>query len=137
MYSVYIYQVGIIILHTVEPGFVFVQVQRDCATILSAFFTSDGLANRALEYAVSLDHIMDFTRLRALSSLFSMINQGVRNILSYNNSHSDFPMQVTILPNIESTNSYVYLKLLFFNLRCSFNVLVSLIVSFQLSDMSF
>eukprot|EP00105_Crassostrea_gigas_P045649 XP_019929797.1 PREDICTED: cytoplasmic dynein 1 heavy chain 1 isoform X11 [Crassostrea gigas] len=70
-----------------------IQVQRDCATILSAFFSSDGLVNRALEYAVSLDHIMDFTRLRALSSLFSMINQGVRNILSYNNSHSDFPMQ--------------------------------------------
>lgn len=83
--------------------FAFVQVQRDCATILSAFFSSDGLVNRALEYAVSLDHIMDFTRLRALSSLFSMINQGVRNILSYNNSHSDFPMQVTKLQNIEST----------------------------------
>lgn len=92
--------------------FAFVQVQRDCATILSAFFSSDGLVNRALEYAVSLDHIMDFTRLRALSSLFSMINQGVRNILSYNNSHSDFPMQVTKLQNIESTYSYVYWKLL-------------------------
>lgn len=72
----------------------FLQLQRDCALILAPFFTSDGLVNRALEYAISLDHIMDFTRLRALSSLFSMINQGVRNVLSYNNSHVDFPMQV-------------------------------------------
>ncbi|XP_078314970.1 cytoplasmic dynein 1 heavy chain 1-like isoform X1 [Crassostrea virginica] len=69
------------------------QLQRDCALILAPFFTSDGLVNRALEYAISLDHIMDFTRLRALSSLFSMINQGVRNVISYNNSHVDFPMQ--------------------------------------------
>lgn len=35
---------------------------------------------------------MDFTRLRALCSLFSMVNQSVRNVLQYNASHSDFPM---------------------------------------------
>lgn len=35
---------------------------------------------------------MDFTRLRALSSLFSMLNQSVRNVLAYNHSHSDFPL---------------------------------------------
>ncbi|KAL3873221.1 hypothetical protein ACJMK2_036362 [Sinanodonta woodiana] len=69
------------------------QVQRDCATVLSPYFTSDGLISRCLEYAMNLDHIMDFTRLRALSSLFSMLNQGVRNITSYNQHHPDFPMQ--------------------------------------------
>ena len=36
---------------------------------------------------------MDFTRLRALGSLFSMLNQMVRNILLYNHQHADFPMQ--------------------------------------------
>merc|ERR1712142_383253 len=35
----------------------------------------------------------DFTRLRALGSLFSMLNQMVRNILLYNHQHLDFPMQ--------------------------------------------
>ena len=35
---------------------------------------------------------MDFTRLRALGSLFSMLNQTVRNVLAYNNNHPDFPM---------------------------------------------
>lgn len=38
------------------------------------------------------EHIMDFTRLRALSSLFSMLNQFVRNVLVYNQQHSDFPV---------------------------------------------
>lgn len=35
---------------------------------------------------------MDFTRLRALSSLFSMLNQFARNVLAYNQQHSDFPI---------------------------------------------
>jgi len=35
---------------------------------------------------------MDFTKTRALNSLFSLINQGVRNILLYNQQHQDFPM---------------------------------------------
>ena len=59
-----------------------------------SFFSSDGLVKRSLEYASTLEHIMDFTRLRALGSLFSMIKQAVRNIHQYNHSHNDFPMQV-------------------------------------------
>lgn len=35
---------------------------------------------------------MDFTRLRALSSLFSMLNKFARNVLAYNQQHSDFPI---------------------------------------------
>ncbi|XP_040576126.1 dynein heavy chain, cytoplasmic [Lepeophtheirus salmonis] len=69
------------------------QVQRDVANILSSMFSSDGLVKKCLEYAASQEHIMDFTRLRALSSLFSMLNQSVRNVLHYNHSHVDFPMQ--------------------------------------------
>ena len=70
------------------------QIQNDCANVLAPHFTSDALVIRALEYAFSQEHIMDFTRLRALGSLFSMLNQGVRNILQYNNTHHDFPMPV-------------------------------------------
>jgi len=69
------------------------QVQRDCADLLSTHFSSDGLVVRTLQYAETLDHVMDFTRLRALGSLFSMLNQMVRNVLNYNQSHPDFPMQ--------------------------------------------
>ena len=70
------------------------QVQRDGADLLSPYFTADGLVARCLQYAQTLDHIMDFTRLRALSSLFSMLNQMVRNIMNYNQFHPDFPLQV-------------------------------------------
>lgn len=76
----------------IETDFVCVQVQRETASILQPFFAPDGLVVRCLEFATQQEHIMDFTRLRALNSLFSMMNQGVRNILQYNHSHSDFPL---------------------------------------------
>ncbi|XP_074643936.1 cytoplasmic dynein 1 heavy chain 1-like isoform X2 [Tubulanus polymorphus] len=69
------------------------QVQRDACALLTPSFTSDGLTIRCMEYAATQEHIMDFTRLRALGSLFSMLNQAVRNVLSYNHNHPDFPMQ--------------------------------------------
>ncbi|XP_045484392.1 dynein heavy chain, cytoplasmic isoform X1 [Pieris rapae] len=68
------------------------QTQRDVAAILQPLFYGDGLVVKSLERAVSLDHIMDFTRHRALSSLHSMLNRGVRNILGYNRQHPDFPV---------------------------------------------
>lgn len=68
------------------------QAQRDIAMILAPYFGPDALVVRCLEFATKQEHIMDFTRLRALNSLFSMINQSVRNVLEYNESHSDFPL---------------------------------------------
>ena len=40
------------------------------------YMASDGLVLKSLEFARTLDHIMDFTKMRALGSLFSLINQG-------------------------------------------------------------
>ncbi|XP_074099131.1 dynein heavy chain, cytoplasmic isoform X3 [Cotesia typhae] len=74
---------------TMSPG---LSVQCEVASILQSYFAPDGLVVRCLEYAMKQEHIMDFTRLRALSSLFSMLNQAVRNILQYNHTHIDFPL---------------------------------------------
>ena len=78
-----------------------IAVQRAIASLLQPYFTADGLVNRCLDHASQLEHIMDFTRLRALGSLFSMINQSVRTVLHYNLTHSDFPM------NSEQLESYI------------------------------
>lgn len=57
------------------------QVQRDIAMLLQPYFSADGVVVRSLEYAANeQEHIMDFTRLRALSSLFSMLNQAARYV---------------------------------------------------------
>ena len=69
-------------------------MQSNIASILAPHLTPDGLVVKCLEFASAhLEHIMDFTRMRALSSLFALFNQVVRNVLHYNNAHSDFPMQ--------------------------------------------
>ncbi|KAH7104763.1 dynein heavy chain [Auriculariales sp. MPI-PUGE-AT-0066] len=69
-----------------------IATQKAVATILDPFFAEDGLVSAALEYAGGLEHIMDFTVARALNTLFSLINKSVRNILEYNNQHTDFPL---------------------------------------------
>lgn len=68
------------------------QVQRDFTDILQPYFQSDGIVLKTLEFAKFQDHIMDFTKMRALNSLFSLINQGARNVLNYNQQHQDFPL---------------------------------------------
>ena len=69
-------------------------VQCRIANILSPFFTPDGLVSRCLDYAATkIEHVMDFTPPRAWNTLFSMLNQAVRNVLNYNHTHPDFPMQ--------------------------------------------
>ncbi|KAG9049343.1 hypothetical protein FS837_010557 [Tulasnella sp. UAMH 9824] len=66
--------------------------QQSIVTILQPFFESGGLVSSALEYAESIEHIMDFTPTRALNTLFSLINKTVRNVTEYNSQHSDFPL---------------------------------------------
>ncbi|XP_061897473.1 cytoplasmic dynein 1 heavy chain 1 isoform X1 [Entelurus aequoreus] len=70
------------------------QIQRDAAAILQPYFTSTGLVIKALEHASKMEHIMDFTRLRCMGSLFSMLHQACRNVALYNNNHPDFPMPI-------------------------------------------
>ncbi|XP_018494643.2 dynein heavy chain, cytoplasmic [Galendromus occidentalis] len=83
-------------------------LQKDMAAILLPHFAEGDLVTKAMEFAKDhLDHIMDFTRLRALSALFSMLNQSVRNVIQYNSTHPDFPMQHDALEKYMS-KSLVY-----------------------------
>ena len=66
--------------------------QKAIVGILEPFFAPDGLVNAGLEYAATIEHIMDFTQIRALNTLFSLVNKTVANVLEYNNQHSDFPL---------------------------------------------
>ncbi|KAA0193099.1 hypothetical protein HAZT_HAZT010257 [Hyalella azteca] len=70
------------------------QVPSDIAAIFAPLLTPDGLVVKCLGFADSrLEHVMDFTRMRALSSRSAFFKQAVRNVLLYNNALPDFPMQ--------------------------------------------
>ncbi|KAJ3385444.1 hypothetical protein HDU84_002244 [Entophlyctis sp. JEL0112] len=71
--------------------------QRQIANIIEIHFRENGLVERALSHAFSLEHIMDFTNMRVLNTLFSLINKTAMNVLDYNSSHPDFPMNNAIL----------------------------------------
>lgn len=86
-------------------------VQRQCINVLQPYFisedTDDTLVTKALNYAATRPHIMDFTRLRTLTSMFSLLNKGVQNVISWNQLHSDFPLSEEIL------SKYITNRLLF------------------------
>ncbi|CAI2172645.1 16667_t:CDS:10, partial [Funneliformis geosporum] len=79
--------------------------QRAVAQILGKHMTEDGFVTKTLEHAEKLDHIMDFTAMRVLNTLFSLMNKTVRNIIEYNAQHPDFPMSA------EHLESYVTKRL--------------------------
>ncbi|KAJ1568194.1 Cytoplasmic dynein 1 heavy chain 1, partial [Cladochytrium tenue] len=68
--------------------------QRKIADILMPYFKEKGLVVRSLEHAETFEHIMDFTGMRVLNTLFSLINKTVRNVLDYDNAHPDFPLSL-------------------------------------------
>jgi dynein heavy chain 1 len=80
--------------------------QKQIATILEPYFSDGELVEVALEYATSIEHIMDFTTTRALNTLFSLLNKTIRNVLEYNSQHPDFPLSA------EQVEQYVTKRLL-------------------------
>ncbi|KAI8974487.1 dynein heavy chain [Pilobolus umbonatus] len=67
--------------------------QRQIAAIMAADLSDDdSFVGKCIRFAETLEHIMDFTRMRVLSTLFSLLNKTVRNVLEYNAQHPDFPM---------------------------------------------
>lgn len=80
--------------------------QDTVATILKQFLEVDDLVLKALEEAKKYNHIMEFTEIRALNTLFSLLNKACRNVLEYNAQHPDFPL------DSEQIESYMSKKLL-------------------------
>jgi dynein heavy chain 1 len=66
--------------------------QKRLIAIMEPHFATDGLVYVALEFARTHQHIMDFTTIRALNTLFSLLKTSIRNVLDYNTRHSDFPL---------------------------------------------
>jgi dynein heavy chain 1 len=80
--------------------------QKQVASILERYFSDGELVDSALSFADSIEHIMDFTVTRALSTLFSLLNKTTRNVIEYNIQHSDFPL------TMERVEQYVTKRLL-------------------------
>ncbi|KAJ4379809.1 dynein heavy chain [Didymella sp. IMI 355093] len=62
------------------------------ADYLKIKLTQDRFIEKALSMARKFGHIMEYTDIRALNTLFSLLNKACRNVLEYNVQHQDFPL---------------------------------------------
>ncbi|EER38945.1 dynein heavy chain [Histoplasma capsulatum H143] len=82
------------------------ETQKMLANLLEGLLQNDDLILKALEEAKKYNHIMQFSDIRALNTLFSLLNKSCWNILEYNIQHIDFPLDP------EKAESYMSKKLL-------------------------
>ncbi|KAF4126868.1 dynein heavy chain 1, cytosolic [Geosmithia morbida] len=68
-------------------------VQGQVADFLSAHLTGGSFTSEALRRAEGYSHIMDFTSARVLTTLFSLLNKAVRDVIEYNAQHPDFHVE--------------------------------------------
>lgn len=81
-------------------------MQSAMADILETRLTANDFVNKCLSYCASFHHIMEFTSIRAVGTLFSILRKAMRSVLEYNIQNSDFPL------SDEQTNLYLSKKLL-------------------------
>ena len=76
-------------------------IRNKCVEFISPLFKAGNgekaLTQRAVEIAANFVHVMDFTRIRVLEATFALVRKSISNILEYNESHSDFPMEDEIM----------------------------------------
>ena len=80
---------------TSAPGQAAVQalaIQKQVSTFLEQHLRSSGLLGKALDNVQNSDHIMQFTTVRALNTLFSLINKACRIMIDFNLQHEDFQL---------------------------------------------
>ncbi|QIW99025.1 hypothetical protein AMS68_004543 [Peltaster fructicola] len=68
-------------------------VQVLVASVLEQKLTTDDYVTKAIEFSRDLHHIMEFTSIRAIGTLFSLLRKACRSVLDYNIQHSDFPLE--------------------------------------------
>ena len=81
-------------------------LQSLMSDILRQRLTADDFVKKALDHSQSFKHIMEFTSIRALGTLFSLLRKACRSILEFNIQHSDFPL------SDDQTETYLSKKVL-------------------------
>ena len=67
-------------------------LQEQVSALLQSYLEQSDLLEKALQEAKRFTHIMEFTTIRALTTLFSLLNKICRTMVEYNIHHEDFPL---------------------------------------------
>lgn len=68
-------------------------IQSQVANVVHRSLAVEGLLRTALSEAQGLGHIMEFSEIRCVNTMFSLINRSCRAIIAYNIQHDDFPLE--------------------------------------------
>lgn len=68
------------------------KIQGQVADCIQSRLTENHFISKTLDTARAFHHIMEFTNIRVLNTLFSLLNKACRSIIEYNVQHSDFPL---------------------------------------------
>ena len=69
------------------------KVRNNAVESIKSFFDKDGLVQKALDEVEKLPHVMEFTKIRVVESMFALLRKGTTNIIDYNEENSEFPME--------------------------------------------
>lgn len=73
-------------------------VRAKCvAAIQKIFDGEESFAQKMIQTGENMKHVMDFTRIRVIEAFFALIRKSISNVLEYNESHSEFPLDDEIL----------------------------------------
>ncbi|KAG2383610.1 hypothetical protein C9374_004281 [Naegleria lovaniensis] len=65
-------------------------IQQKVASIISPF--CEDIISKCITFSKQLEHVMEYSTVRSLTSLFSFINDSIQAVQDYNFTHIDFPM---------------------------------------------
>lgn len=82
------------------------QAQKQTADLLHHYFSNENLLMQSLDEVRRYNHVMQFTQIRVLNTLFSLLNKTCRTVIEYNMQHEDFPL------DLEQIESFVSKKML-------------------------
>lgn len=68
-------------------------VQEQVADLLQDQLSRSNFCSVTLSEAKKMNHIMEFTDIRALTTLFSLLRKACRSVMEYNIQHPDFPLE--------------------------------------------
>jgi dynein heavy chain 1, cytosolic len=66
-------------------------VRQKSVECIRPLFMPNGFVHQALDLSSKYTHVMDFTRIRVIESMFALVRKGITNILEYNENHSEYP----------------------------------------------
>jgi dynein heavy chain 1 len=68
-------------------------VRNRCVEVIEYFFEGEhNFAAQAIDIAASMIHVMEFTKIRVIEATFALIRKGISNVLEYNESHPELPI---------------------------------------------